>query len=81
LGAIKPQLIKQFLLEAIIISAIASLLAIVLIYLALPAFYQLTRVQLNLSFSEYPLLLPCLIVFVYLQALLPAVILHFIFLL
>src|SRR5438552_16631423 len=48
LGAIKPQLIKQFLLEAIVISAIASLLAIVFIYLALPAFYQLTVVQLNL---------------------------------
>ncbi len=64
LGAIKSQLIKQFLLEAIIISAIALLIAIGLIYQALPVFYQLTGVKLNLSFSEYPLLLPGLLVFV-----------------
>ncbi|MEJ7827534.1 MAG: ABC transporter permease [Segetibacter sp.] len=64
LGSMKMELIIQFLLESIIISAIALLLAIGLIYLVLPAFNNLTGQNLSLQFSEHPLLLPGLVLFV-----------------
>ncbi len=64
LGSLKTQLVIQFLLESVVISIISLLLAIVLIYLTLPAFNQLTDQNLSLHFSEHPLLLPGLLVFV-----------------
>lgn len=64
LGSLKAELVKQFLFESIIIAAIALLLAMGLIYLALPAFNQLADQQLSLNFFEHPLLLPTLILFV-----------------
>ncbi len=70
LGSTKNELVKQFLLESILISAIALVLAIAVIYLALPAFNQLADQNLSLQFSARPLLLPGLIVFVLLTGIL-----------
>ena len=64
LGSLKMELVRQFLFESIIISAVALLLAIVFIYIALPFFNQLTGQNLSLQFSEHPLLLPGLLLFV-----------------
>lgn len=64
LGSLRIELVKQFLLESIIISTIALMLAVALIYIALPAFNQFTGQSLSLQFSDYPLLLPGLVVFV-----------------
>ncbi len=70
LGSLKIELVKQFLFESVIISAIALLLAVVLIYLALPAFNQLADQNLSLNFSEHPFLIPGLILFVLLTGIL-----------
>lgn len=64
LGSPKAELVKQFLFESMIISTIALLLAVVLIYLALPAFNQLADKNLSLNFSEHLFLIPGLIVFI-----------------
>ncbi|MEP7319308.1 MAG: ABC transporter permease [Panacibacter sp.] len=64
LGSLKAELVKQFLFESVIIAAIALMLAMVLIYLALPAFNQLADQNLSLNFSEHPFLIPGLILFV-----------------
>jgi len=64
LGSMKWELVRQFLLESIIISAIALLLAIGLIYFALPAFNLLADQNLSLHFSNHPLLLPGLVLLV-----------------
>ena len=58
LGSLKRELVKQFLFESVVIAAIALMLAIVLIYLALPMFNQLADKNLEISFSENPLLIP-----------------------
>ncbi|MEP6844758.1 MAG: ABC transporter permease [Panacibacter sp.] len=70
LGSLKMELVRQFLLESIIISAVALLLAIVFMYLALPLFNLLTGLNLDLQFSDHPLLLPGLLLFVLLTGLL-----------
>lgn len=64
LGSGKSELIQQFLLETIVITAIALVLALVLIYLALPVFNNLATQNLTLSFSENPLLIPVLLLLV-----------------
>jgi putative ABC transport system permease protein len=64
IGSVKLQLIKQFLLESIVITAIAMLLAVFFIYAALPLFNQLADQQLSLSFTQHPLLIPGLVLFV-----------------
>lgn len=64
LGSLKAELVQQFLFESILITAIALILAIVFMYTALPVFNNLTGQNLILSFSEHPLLLPSLLLFV-----------------
>ncbi|MDN3655932.1 ABC transporter permease [Ferruginibacter paludis] len=64
LGSLKSELVKQFLFESIIISAIALLLAITCIYTALPVFNKLTGQSLSLRFADHPFLLPGLVLFV-----------------
>lgn len=61
MGSLKLELVKQFLFESIIISAIALVLSLLMIYLALPLFNQLTDQNLSLDFFEHPLLIPALI--------------------
>lgn len=51
MGSLKNQLIYQFLVESILISMFATLLAIGLIYLVLPSFNSLTGKQLEFGFS------------------------------
>jgi putative ABC transport system permease protein len=63
LGSLKRDLIWQFLLESIMITAFACLLAIVFVYLALPVFNNLAGQNLTLQFADHPLLLPGLLLF------------------
>ncbi|MEO6549830.1 MAG: ABC transporter permease [Ferruginibacter sp.] len=64
LGSLKLELVRQFLLESILITTIALLLAILLMYAALPLFNNLAGQNLNLRFADHPLLLPGLVLFV-----------------
>jgi len=54
LGASKIQLITQYLSEAVMLTAIASVFAVTLVYLCLPAFNQLmnAEMQFNLSVAQ-----------------------------
>jgi putative ABC transport system permease protein len=51
-GALKKSLIAQFLIESIVISAIAGLLALLLVELFLPAFNRLTEKHLFIDFTQ-----------------------------
>jgi putative ABC transport system permease protein len=64
LGSVKTQLIKQFLTESILITTIALILAVVFMYIALPAFNNLAGQNLSFSFSEHPFIIPSLIFFI-----------------
>lgn len=64
LGSMKPELIQQFLLETIVITFIALLLAIVLMYMALPVFNYLANQNLSLRLADHPFLIPVLILMV-----------------
>jgi putative ABC transport system permease protein len=57
-------LIKQFLVESILITTIALILAVVFMYMALPAFNNLAGQNLSFSFSEHPFIIPGLILFI-----------------
>jgi putative ABC transport system permease protein len=63
LGSMRGELVRQFLLESIVLTAIALLLAIGLLYLALPAFNKLSGKELVFSFGEMPRLLPAILLF------------------
>jgi len=63
LGSLKGDLVRQFLLESVVITAFAFLLAIVFVYLALPVFNNLAGQNLTLQFTDHPLLLPGLLLF------------------
>jgi putative ABC transport system permease protein len=54
LGASKIQLISQYLSEAVMLSALACMLALVLVYLCLPAFNQLMTAEMvfNVSIAQ-----------------------------
>jgi len=64
LGSVKMQLVKQFLTESIVITTVALILAVVFMYVALPAFNNLARQNLSFSFSEHPFIIPGLILFI-----------------
>jgi putative ABC transport system permease protein len=64
LGSMKIELVRQFLFESILITAISLLLAILLMYMALPVFNTLAGQNLTLRFTDHPLLAPGLFVFV-----------------
>jgi len=64
LGSMKSDLVRQFLLESIILTSIATVVALILVHLALPLFNDLANQTLTLSFTEQPLLVPVLILFV-----------------
>jgi len=51
LGASKYQLITQYLVEAVLLTALAALLSLVVVELCLPAFNQLMSVEISLKFS------------------------------
>ena len=56
LGSFKTALIKQFLMESVLLSTIAFLLAIGMASLMLPLFNDLAMKQMNFAFIETPLL-------------------------
>ena len=64
LGSLKLELVRQFLLESVLITGIALLIAIVLLYLALPVFNNLANQNLTVSITEHPFLIPALLLFV-----------------
>ena len=63
LGSVKKELIQQFLIESILLTAIALVLAIGLVYLALPVFNNLAGTTLTLNFLANSWLLPSLLLF------------------
>ena len=71
-GATQSNLIRQFMMESLIIVSVAALLSIVLAYLLLPRFNQLVGVQLVLSFVD-PLLCIGLLSIVLLTSLLAGI--------
>ena len=64
LGANKGQIVKQFLSETLLISAISSLFAIMLVAFLLPAYEQLLDINLSLRNSEILQVLLLLFVFI-----------------
>jgi putative ABC transport system permease protein len=56
LGAVKSQLIKQFLGEAVLMSTSALILGIMLVGIFLPAFNKVTNKNLSLSFDLWTIL-------------------------
>ena len=62
LGSVKMALANQFLIESLLLTAMALLLAIGLVYMALPLFNQLAGKELSLNFTANPWLLPSLLV-------------------
>ncbi|MCX6214287.1 ABC transporter permease [Spirosoma sp.] len=63
LGSVKQALTTQFLVESLLLTAVALLLAIGLVYLALPAFNELAEKNLTLNFMASPWLVPGLLLF------------------
>ncbi|KAA5542840.1 ABC transporter permease [Adhaeribacter rhizoryzae] len=63
LGSVKLQLVRQFLLESILVTVVALVLAILLVQLALPVFNQLAGKNLEFNLLAHPALLPGLLVF------------------
>jgi len=61
MGSVKSTLIGQFLLESILLTGVALVLAVVIVFLALPFFNDLAEKNLTLSFTAMPWLLPGLL--------------------
>jgi putative ABC transport system permease protein len=61
MGSVKSTLIGQFLLESILLTTVALVLAVVIVMVALPFFNELADKNLTLSFTEVPWLLPGLL--------------------
>ncbi|MHA4808641.1 ABC transporter permease [Flavitalea flava] len=61
MGSVKRQLVGQFLLESLLLTAVALVLAVLFVYMALPAFNQLSGKNLSLQFMSAPWLLPGLL--------------------
>jgi putative ABC transport system permease protein len=61
MGALKTKLVIQFLLESIVLTAVAMLLAVALVQMTLPLFNQLSGKELTLDTSLHPWLIPGLI--------------------
>jgi putative ABC transport system permease protein len=63
LGSLQRELVRQFLLESILLTGIALVLAVFLVQLTLPFFNLLAGTELNLPLADEPWLLPILILF------------------
>ncbi len=51
-GALRQQLIGQFLLESLLLSSLAVVLAIILLVIAIPFFNDLLQIQLGITWSD-----------------------------
>ena len=63
LGSLKGQLIRQFLVESILLTIIALVLSLLLVYWVLPFFNNLSGKSLALNFSDNAWLIPVLLIF------------------
>jgi putative ABC transport system permease protein len=63
LGSMRGQLLGQFLAESLLLTAVAMILALALVYWALPLFNYLTGQTLNIHWGSMPWLMPALIGF------------------
>jgi len=63
LGSVKGELVRQFLLESILLTTIALMLAVILVHLALPVFNDLAGKELFLQFTANLWLGPALLLF------------------
>jgi putative ABC transport system permease protein len=70
LGSAQLQLVLQFLVESILLTLIASLLAIELLYLALPVFNEIAGKHLSFQIIENPWIGPGLLIFILVTGLL-----------
>ncbi len=61
MGSLKTQLIRQFLVESILISSLSLLVAIVLVYAFLPYFNEISGKELGFHLSQTFWLIPALI--------------------
>ncbi|MBE7174675.1 MAG: ABC transporter permease, partial [Williamsia sp.] len=61
MGSVRQSLTSQFLIESLLLTAIALTLAIGLVYLTLPLFNELAGKKLSLNFATNPWLLPVLL--------------------
>jgi putative ABC transport system permease protein len=63
LGSAKLELVRQFLMESLLLTSFALLLAIILVPLVLPVFNDLSKKNLSLDFAANPLTLVGLLAF------------------
>ncbi len=63
LGSLKQELVRQFLVESIMLSGIALIIALSLVYLGLPAFNKLAGKDLTFQFTSTPWVIPVLVLF------------------
>jgi putative ABC transport system permease protein len=63
LGSLKSQLVKQFLLESLLITALALLISVALVYWVLPFFNHLSGKNLSLNLLGNSWLVPSLLLF------------------
>jgi putative ABC transport system permease protein len=62
-GSRKPQLVSQFLTESVVLSLLALAVAVVLVYLLMPAYNNLIRMNLEFNIFSHSWVLPLLILF------------------
>lgn len=62
-GSRKPQLIAQFLTESVVLSLLALVVAVALVYILLPAYNNLVRMNLEFNIFSQPWVLPILLLF------------------
>jgi putative ABC transport system permease protein len=63
MGSVKGQLVRQFLLESLLLTVVALVIALALVRIALPFFNDLTGQTLDLHLTSNPWILPGLILF------------------
>ncbi|MBN1224221.1 MAG: ABC transporter permease [Candidatus Aminicenantes bacterium] len=61
IGAARKDLVKQFLGESIFYSAVALIIALILVQIALPLFSALSGLELRMNYGELPWLIPGLL--------------------
>jgi putative ABC transport system permease protein len=63
MGSLKMQLVRQFLLESLLLTSVALILALGIVYWTLPIFNGLAGQNLSLQFTANPWVLPGLLLF------------------
>ena len=70
LGSLRGNLISQFMIESVLVSFLAMLLALGLAYLLLPVFNQLSAKHMEIGLFSRPWLLPAMLLLVFIVGLL-----------